>query len=120
MSYKEPNIYAYKAEAAIALGGKGLLCKFGTADDLVVLSGADEAAIGIIMNETSNVAGECLEIAGSNGGAKVKVAAAIVRGALFKSDAAGKAVVAADRSEALGQIDEAATAIDQLVACVLF
>lgn len=118
-SYKTPEIFAFKAE--IALDGKQYhLVKFGAKDNEVVLSGAGEKAIGIIMNETCNKIGEELEIAGSNGGAVVKVAAGIARGEYFMSDAAGKAVVAADRSVAIGQIEETATALDQVVACNLF
>jgi len=119
-SYKQPVIFTYEADGVIAADKQYHLAKFGSSDDSVVVADLDAKAIGVIMTQPSGVAGEQLEIAGSNGGAVVKVAAAIARGEYFKSDAAGKAVVAADRASALGQIDESATAANQVVACVLF
>ena len=119
-SYKTPNIFTYEADGVIAIGSQYHLAKFGSKDDSIVLSDADAKAIGVIMSEVCGLAGEQLEVAGPNGGAVVKVAAAIAAGEYFKSDAAGKAVVAADRASALGQIDESATAANQVVACVLF
>ena len=118
-AYKTPEIFTYETE--VALEDKQYhLAKFGAKDDSIVLSAAGEKAIGVIMTETCNLVGQQLEIAGPNGGGLVKVAAALARGDYFMSDAAGKAVVAADRSTAIGQIDESATAADQVVACVLF
>lgn len=119
-SYKTPEIFTYKADGVIAEINQFHFAKFGSADNSVVLSGAGENAIGVIMTKPCGKDGEELEIAGPNGGAKVKVAGALARGALIKSDANGKAVVATDRSDALGQLDEASTAADQIVACVLF
>lgn len=119
-SYKQPVIFTYEADGVIAADKQYHLAKFGSKDDSVVLSDLNAKAIGVIMTKPCGEAGEQLEIAGPNGGAVVKVAAAIARGEYFSSDADGKAVVAADRSTALGQIDESATAADQVVACVLF
>ena len=119
-SYKTPEIFTYKADGVIAADKQYHFAKFGSGDDKVVLSGADENAIGTIMTKPCGKDGEELEIAGPNGGAKVKVAGALAAGTLIKSDAAGKAVAATGRSDALGQLDEASTAADQIVACVLF
>lgn len=120
MSYKTPNIFTYKADGQLGLDAQYKLVKFGSADNKVALCGADEKAIGTIHTKPSNIDGEELEICSQNGGGQVVVAAAIARGEYFKSDANGKAVVAADRSEAIGQIDESATAANQVVACVIF
>lgn len=119
-SYKTPEIFTYKADGAIAADKQYCFAKFGSGDEKVVLCGAGEDAIGTIMSQPSSKDGEELEIASSNGGAKVKVAGALSRGSLIKSDVNGKAVAALDRSEALGQLDEEATGADQIVACVLF
>ena len=119
-SYKAPFIHTFKAGAVIAITAQYHLAKFGAADDEVLLCGAGEASVGVIMTKPCALAGEELEIAGSNGGAKVRVGAAISRGDYFISDAAGKAVVTLTRDVALGQIEEEATAVDQVVACSLF
>lgn len=119
-SFKKPFIHAFKAEGVIPTTSQYHLVKFGSADNLVVLCGAGEASIGVILNKPCAVDGEEMEVAGSNGGGLVKVAAAIARGDYFISDAAGKAVVTLTRDVALGQIEESATGADQVVACSLF
>lgn len=118
-SYKNPCIYTYKADADLT-GKQYHIAKFGSGDDKVLAAGAGEEGIGSILTKPVGEVGEELEIAGRNGGALVKVAATIARGALFKSDADGKAVIVVSRDEALGQIEESATGADQVVACVYF
>lgn len=116
-AYKTPEIFTYKAGGVVS---QYQIVKHGAKDEEVLACGADEQGIGSCLTAPIGQVGEELEIAGSNGGGLVRVAGALSRGTLFKSDANGKAVAALDRSEALGMIDESADAADQVVACVWF
>lgn len=119
MSYKTPEIYTYKADADLS-GKQYHIVKHGANDDSCALCGADENGMGSIHTIPAGQVGEEIEVFGQNGGGLVKVAAPLSRGSLFKSDADGKAVAVVTKDEALGTIDETATAADQVVACVWF
>lgn len=88
-SYIQPKIKAFVAEADLSAKQFGFV-KFGSTNEKVVACGADEKAIGVVMNQPK--LGETAEIALLGGGALVKIAGAISLGDSIKSDANGKGV----------------------------
>ena len=111
-SINESPVINGKAAAAIT-GGAMLAATLGSTG--VAVAGAGEAAVGLIIAETDDVA------AGGDVTIQVKdiglwtVGAAVTAGALLASDANGKAITAASGKFIVAQALEAATAADQVI-----
>lgn len=90
-SYIQPNMKTFCAEADLSAKQFGFV-KFGSTNDKVVPCGADEKAIGIVMNADVK-SGDFAEIAMIGGGALLKVAGVIALGDSIKSDVNGSGIV---------------------------
>lgn len=108
-SYIQPMMKTYCADAAIP---QYSFVKFGSSDKHVAFSLAAEKAIGVCMNDGVANANDAVEVAHLGGGALIKSAGVIARGDSIKSDATGKAVVAAAGEWAPGIAMESAVAGD--------
>lgn len=111
-SINESPVIAAKAAAAIE-GGAMLAVTMGA--NGVSVAGAGEAAVGLLIAETDNVAaGDDVTVQVKDIGLW-KIGAAVTAGTLLASDANGKAVEATAGSFILAQALEAATAADQVI-----
>ena len=87
-SYMKPNMKAYKAGADLSANQYHFV-KWGTADDEVILCGANEAHCGVLMNAPTS--GQPAEVALPGGGALLKLDEAIsAAGSRLTCTAAGQ------------------------------
>ena len=85
----KPKILAFKAGADLS-AHENKIVKFGANAETVVLCGAGEKGIGVLMNAPT--LGSIAEVAIFGGGAKVKCVGVVSAGNGFASDANGFAV----------------------------
>lgn len=99
-SHVEPKIYAFKAGGAIVPYS---FVKYGADDEtLVQCSANDEAAIGVYQGSVAVVSGDLIEVALIGGGALIKLAATLARGAEVATNTAGLGKAAATGGMILG------------------
>jgi hypothetical protein len=91
MSYIEPKIYTFTAGADLS-SYKNRFVKFGADYETVAICGANERAIGVLMNAPES--GERAEVAVIGGGAKLEIDEAVALGKLITSKALGLGEVA--------------------------
>lgn len=99
----KPQVLAFLAGADLSTHQYKMV-KFGSSASEVVLCGAGEDAIGVLMNAPKQ--GEQAEVAVA-GGAKVKVASTVTLGASAASGASGVGVNAGAATKALGKFMDA-------------
>lgn len=107
--FQTPRTVSFIAEVDLT-AKKYFAVKLGSNDQEVDLAGANEG-IGILMN-SPNV-GETAEVAMLGGGALGNSGAAIAKGAVVRSDAAGKLVTAVGTNLALGIALSATSGADE-------
>lgn len=103
----QPKVLALVAGADLS-AKQYCFVKFGADASKVVLCGAGQKAIGVLMNAPA--LGQVAEIAILGGGAKVKSAGTIAFGASISSDANGLAKTALTTEYAIGIAFEGASA----------
>jgi hypothetical protein len=98
MSYQQPKIETFTAEADLSTHQYKLV-KYGTAAKGLLLCGAGEKAIGVLMNAPK--LGEIAEVSVA-GGALVKIASTVAVNASIGSGASGVGAAAGAAGFALG------------------
>lgn len=100
-AHSEPRIYGYTAGEDLS-SKQYHFVKFGADKETVLGAGANERAIGVLMNAPEN--GEQAEVALPGGGAKLKVAESVSLGKMLTSTAASKGEVADAAGEWIGAV----------------
>lgn len=91
-SHSDPRVLSFKAGADLS-AKQHRFVKFGSTDELVVsASGAAEVVMGILGNAPAS--GEIAEVYLPGGGAKLKLAGTVARGAYIATNATGEGVAA--------------------------
>ena len=101
MSHSKPRLYSFKAGADLS-ALQYTFVKFGSAKDTVAACGANERAIGILMNAPAS--GERAEVALPGGGAYLKINETVALGKLLTSTSGGLGEVADGADEWCGAI----------------
>lgn len=101
--YREPSIRTFEAESDLS-ALQYTFVKAGTAANQVEACGANERAIGVLMNAPE--AGEAAEVAMPGGGALLKCNEAAARGQMLTSTAAGAGELVDAAGEWVGALAE--------------